>query len=527
MAEAAQRREAAITSIAERAVRVRVKVKKVLTKHNDENQEKEAAIREKLYIKMDRAAESKENQQLAYSKNMQLKMDKIMVVKERAQLAQDELGEALEKKMREAAQRKDKAVAKDASSVAQENRKKLIKIEQLQAEADSKLEHLEVLCQNKQDAASQRKRETLGEITMNVAQNNKKKQEKAELLHQVKHAELTLVSKRLNERLQCANERKEFNLAEIVAKVTEQNTIVADRVEEVHRQRNNLVNEIQCKIENKLESATKRKDRQEKTTGIGEKIERGKLHRLAQDADLSSIQQKLDEKILSANQRKELNMLAKVAKAAEGNRIVSEKVQEVQDKRASATHEIQSKSEMKLESATKRKEMQLEMNSDKIESFNVRREKVLQALDAKQDIEIPKAKELISVKLEEAAARREKILLEKAEQAGFVGSRSRTNSEISNRFRANSGSSSSVARSPLLINNGNTIRSPFSPTKLEYSLDEVASEGSRKKEAVENSLQCDKPMPFWRLILTLPMTIVGKFVSEVQKVFSFFKFSSN
>jgi len=41
--------------------------------------------------------------------------------------------------MRETAQRKDKAVATDASSVAQENRKKLIKIEQLQAEADSKL----------------------------------------------------------------------------------------------------------------------------------------------------------------------------------------------------------------------------------------------------------------------------------------------------------------------------------------------------------------------------------------------------
>jgi len=229
--------------------------------------------------------------------------------------------------------------------------------------------------------------------------------------------------KAIREKASAKSDRAVFNLAAKVTKAAEDNKIVAARVEQVHKRRKSEMIKIQCKHENKLESAAKRKERiQEKAYSPDDKLERAKLHKLANDANLSTVQKRLDDKMLTVIERKELNVASKAAKAAEDNKIVATRVDQVQKKRESAINEIQCKHEIKLQSATKRKEEHQEADILKRETFNLRRQKALQTFEDKQNTELPKAKQNISVKLEEASARREKLLIEKAEQAAFIGS---------------------------------------------------------------------------------------------------------
>ena len=447
LAEAAERREIELNKVVTRNSVHLSGVKKAQNKVNDRHHDRSTAIREKQSIKVERALESIENQQLRCAQNMERKMEKIIQAKEKA----------------------NKPLM-DQNSF----QKKLLE-------------------------ASERKRATLGEVVLNVTQINKAKQEKANLFLQEKEAKVALAQERLNEKMTTASKRKEDNLKAKISKAVEENSVVAERVEEVRKRRDAHVLEIQTKHESKLDSAKKSQNfKLEAQSGATEKIERAKQHKISRDADLCSIKQKIEFKMISANQRKEMNLQARVEKVAEENRVVSEKVQQLQEKHASLVNEIQSKHENKLEAAVKRKEqVQKEVHIGKNEVSSVRREKVLQLGD-KQNEEVQKHKENLSLRLTEAAARREELLNKKIDQAGQSSKKSKAKS-----------------RSALVLGVTDTSVPPISPVTLEQRLvEETKGVTEHEAEEYEGILHIFQQLP--GLILTFT---VAAFMNAV----SFFK----
>lgn len=520
LVKATNRRQTIISKIAQRATAHCNGVKNVLADCQNQRNAEVDSIKERVSAKNDRATKQMENRKHRYSQVMQRKMHAIARVKENAQLEQHELNEKIEKRLLEVTQRKEQILEKDiVGRITEENRKKVMKLEQLNKAVDDKIHQIEASCQNKLLAADERKKENLNNLSQNAAHSTKKRRERATLHKLSQDADLSNAQRRLEDRLLTANDRKELNVAARAAKAAEDNKTIAARVEEVQRKRESAIQEIQCKHENKLESAVKRKMRMdenksspsttegklerarlhklsmnadlsavqrtldnklitaiekkeitlaakaakaaednkviaarveevqrkresvaneiqckhisklesaakrkelahEKVSTTEGKLERARLFKLAQDADQTSAHKKIEHKILIANERKEHNIAVIVAKAAEGNKTVTARVEEVQKKRESTVNEIQCKHVLKLESATKRKEKHQEVDSVKRENVNLRRQKALQTFEKRQNIELPKAKQSISIKLDEASARREKILNEKVEQAG-------------------------------------------------------------------------------------------------------------
>jgi hypothetical protein len=602
LAEAAERREIELNKVVTRNSVHLSGVKKAQNKVNDRHHDRSTAIREKQSIKVERALESIENQQLRCAQNMERKMEKIIQAKEKANkplmdqnsfqkklleaserkratlgevvlnvtqinkakqekanlflqekeakvaLAQERLNE----KMTTASKRKEDNLKAKISKAVEENsvvaerteevrkrrdahvleiqtkyesklesatkRKELseairspkrrtmhVSVESPNSEIQTKLEswvppspQMETLNSRLAEAAERREVE-LNKVVSNVAQINKAKQEKANLFLQEKEAKVALAQERLNEKMNTASKRKEESLKAKISKAVEENSVVAERVEEVRKRRDAHVLEIQTKHESKLDSAKKSQNfKLEAQSGATEKIERAKQHKISRDADLCSIKQKIEFKMISANQRKEMNLQARVEKVAEENRVVSEKVQQLQEKHASLVNEIQSKHENKLEAAVKRKEqVQKEVHIGKNEVSSVRREKVLQLGD-KQNEEVQKHKENLSLRLTEAAARREELLNKKIDQAGQSSKKSKAKS-----------------RSALVLGVTDTSVPPISPVTLEQRLvEETKGVTEHEAEEYEGILHIFQQLP--GLILTFT---VAAFMNAV----SFFK----
>ena len=602
LAEAAERREIELNKVVTRNSVHLSGVKKAQNKVNDRHHDRSTAIREKQSIKVERALESIENQQLRCAQNMERKMEKIIQAKEKANkplmdqnsfqkklleaserkratlgevvlnvtqinkakqekanlflqekeakvaLAQERLNE----KMTTASKRKEDNLKAKISKAVEENSVVAERIEEVRKRRDAHVLEIQTKYESKLESATKRKElseairspkrrtmhvsvespnseiqtkleswvppspqmETLNsrlaeaaerrevelnKVVSNVAQINKAKQEKANLFLQEKEAKVALAQERLNEKMNTASKRKEESLKAKISKAVEENSVVAERVEEVRKRRDAHVLEIQTKHESKLDSAKKSQNfKLEAQSGATEKIERAKQHKISRDADLCSIKQKIEFKMISANQRKEMNLQARVEKVAEENRVVSEKVQQLQEKHASLVNEIQSKHENKLEAAVKRKEqVQKEVHIGKNEVSSVRREKVLQLGD-KQNEEVQKHKENLSLRLTEAAARREELLNKKIDQAGQSSKKSKAKS-----------------RSALVLGVTDTSVPPISPVTLEQRLvEETKGVTEHEAEEYEGILHIFQQLP--GLILTFT---VAAFMNAV----SFFK----
>ena len=471
-------------------------------------QEKEAKValaQERLSEKMTTASKRKED-------NLKAKISKAVeensVVAERTEEVRKrrdahvlEIQTKYESKLESATKRKELSEA-----IRSPKRRTMhVSVESPNSEIQTKLEswvppspQMETLNSRLAEAAERREVE-LNKVVSNVAQINKAKQEKANLFLQEKEAKVALAQERLSEKMTTASKRKEDNLKAKISKAVEENSVVAERVEEVRKRRDAHVLEIQTKHESKLDSAKKSQNfKLEAQSGATEKIERAKQHKISRDADLCSIKQKIEFKMISANQRKEMNLQARVEKVAEENRVVSEKVQQLQEKHASLVNEIQSKHENKLEAAVKRKEqVQKEVHIGKNEVSSVRREKVLQLGD-KQNEEVQKHKENLSLRLTEAAARREELLNKKIDQAGQSSKKSKAKS-----------------RSALVLGVTDTSVPPISPVTLEQRLvEETKGVTEHEAEEYEGILHIFQQLP--GLILTFT---VAAFMNAV----SFFK----
>ena len=431
---ASQRRDTVLANVIQKASQHSNEVKNVVLDVDTQKKAQVKALEAKLSERTLKVNENKENIVGSISNKVQIKMEKISNAKKSVQMAAAELGLKVEKKMNSVAERKEKLLAEQVvGKAAESNIKKLLKVKAVKENTQQRLNTLEACNQNKLSSAVKKKRESLLEVSAHAAQSTKKKLERAMLYQHAKEAELNLIQKKLEDKLLSACERKEEVIASKAAKAGQQFSATTERAKEVLKQRESMEMEIKCKSENKIESAMKRKKnlREEESHKIEQQnIRREKVLELSKD-DTASMQKKLEDKLLSACERKEEVIASKAAKAGQQFSATTERAKEVLKQRESMEMEIKCKSENKIESAMKRKKNLREEESHKIEQQNIRREKALEAKELKERIEVPLAKAQLSLKLNKAAVRRESLLLEKVEHASGNGNRSRTNSDKS------------------------------------------------------------------------------------------------
>lgn len=246
-----------------------------------------------------RRRETKKNQVISLAAARFQRAKKVSVEVASKQKDEEEmLVENIEKKLRDASQRKEDLNAQNVSTIKDKQYKKVMKVDLKRAE-------------------------------------DIKNEQKAKVA--------------LDEKLLNGRERKESTLAEKVLKVSAANQLVASRVCEEKRNRETTEREMFCKYENKLASSSKRKElNRSPNSQFNDKVERVKHHKLAQDADQSLRKREIDEKMESAVRRREEKLNERINKAANSNNIVSKRVQDVLTSREDRAKELRFEHQMKL-----------------------------------------------------------------------------------------------------------------------------------------------------------------------------------
>uniref|UniRef100_A0A7S3Q030 Uncharacterized protein n=1 Tax=Chaetoceros debilis TaxID=122233 RepID=A0A7S3Q030_9STRA len=428
--EANLRRENNLSNLSGKASAHIDVVKNVLSERQNQIHQESISIQEKIAAKKKRAVQQKEKLKEMNNIKSQNTFEKISRAKENARIAQGQKAQKIEDKLTKAAERRENLVVHTiVKKSAEVNKTKMKKVEKWQENENIKIQNIEAKYLSKLAAASERKQEVISSVVENNANSTKKKMQRVKLFKDSKDAEVENIQRKLEDKLLTATERKELSIAAKVAKAAEENKAVEEKVQQVQKMRESSVSLIHMKHMNKLESANRRIQRSQNgdrsTPCTTEKIENAKRFKLAQDASLSEIQLVLDEKLKSANERKETNLAAKVAKAAGSNKIVESRLQEAQKKQDKEVSDIERKLNERLLTAAERKEVNLAARVAKVAEANeMVADRVLE-LQRKREATVQETQTKTKSKHESSNERREKILLEKR------GSRSRSQSEAS------------------------------------------------------------------------------------------------
>lgn len=470
--EANLRRENNLSNLSGKASAHIDVVKNVLSERQNQMHQESVSIQEKIAAKKKRAVQQKEKLEEMNNIKSQNAFEKISRAQENARIAQGQKAQKIEDKLTKAAERRENLVINTiVKKSAEVNKTKMKKVEKWQENENIKIQNIEAKHLSKLAAASERKQEVISSVVENNANSTKKKMQRAKLFKDSKDAEVENIQRKLEDKLLTATERKELSLAAKVAKAAEENKAIEEKVQQVQKMRESSVSLIHMKHMNKLESANRRIQRSQtvdrSTPCTTEKIENAKKFKLAQDASLSEIQSVLDEKLKSANERKEMNLAAKVAKAAGSNKIVESRLQEAQKKQDKEVSDIERKLNEKLITAAERKEVNLAARVAKVAEANeMVADRVLE-LQRKREATVQETQTKTKSKHESSNERREKILLEKR------GNRSRSQSEASASSSAGLDSSAidpaknEVVDSAQSINNNVSTENMLKPQVME------------------------------------------------------------
>jgi len=349
--------------------------------------------------------------------------------------------------------------------------------------------------QSRLDDASLRREKALSEISNRARSHCNQVSNAVNTLNTQKKEESSTLSRKLAEKAQFTEMQKENLKREYSIKVQEK----MDKISQIKEADASKAAEIDMKVQQKLATANNRKKEVLTTvssctaSSMKDRFERAKLNRLSQDAGLESLRKKLDDKMLTASQRKEDTMVSITSKVAEENQNIVERTKYLMNQREQSLREILCKHENKLEGASQRKQRLVQEELQKQEMSNLRREKVLESNNTKNEVLIPKAKEDLTLKLEEAAARRTTFLLQKSEQAGF-----KTN--------ANKG-----------IDGHSDISS--SGTMRTKSLDMPTEQEGESSPKFKNFALCDVANVFPTGILDFPKIIIGLVAGFLMNIF--------
>ena len=394
----------------EYSIKMQEKMEKI-SRAKNMDKEVAAEVEEKAQKKMTIAEENKESLRREYSAKMQEKMEKISRVKEMDKEIAAEVEEKAQKKMTIVNENKEN-IKREYSVKMQEKMEKISRAKHIDAATAAEIEEK---AQKKMAIAEENKESLRREYSV-------KMQEKMEKISRVKEMDKETaaeIEEKSNAKIASAAERKSNIVAENVNKVASSLKKKRNRVEQNKFLEDMKVKDIQISHENKLECASARKmqvlSSVSSCTASSTKkgLERARLYRLAQDADISSLKKKLEDKMEGATGRKDEVITTITSKAAEENKNIIDRTKELINQREINVREMLCKHENKLEGANKRKERIAKEDFERKELANFRREKVLENVHIKDTVVLPKNKEQLESKLEEAAVRRCNLLMEK------------------------------------------------------------------------------------------------------------------
>lgn len=234
---------------------------------------------------------------------------------------------------------------------------KMDKVSKQMQAAESKIAELSQKFNHKMKAASERKSKHLDGFVREKVVNKNIKLEKAKDRQLAKDTKVSSLEKKLEAKLLAALERKEAIVAAKAAKAAGDISASANRGQDAEEKKEQMMLKIKDKSQKKMNSASKRRKQLralEKKKKEVMMIRREMAKSMNNNDKIESIQKKLAVKMSSAQERKQLFVDAKVAKASTYSSSVSERGQEITRKRESGGL-TKSTLDEKLEAATKRK----------------------------------------------------------------------------------------------------------------------------------------------------------------------------
>lgn len=239
------------------------------------------------------------------------------------------------------------------------------------------LKKLEEKFTRKMTLAMQRKSDTINKTVEKASESRIKFQEKNSQQDSKKVSNMQV---KLEKKLLAALERKENIVQARARKAAGKVSLSSERGQSALKQKELMMEKIKAQNQSKLNSAKSRRERLRELEK--EKREISTMRRLmsqriqcSDDVSVSSLQDKIEQRLKSANERKKRYLAAKASRAAEHVSSTSERGIEVKKERET---KIRSETENKLESVAKRRSRLEEENAKKKEIIRKRREYALE-----------------------------------------------------------------------------------------------------------------------------------------------------
>ncbi len=235
---------------------------------------------------------------------------------------------------------------------------KMDKVSQSLQAAESKVVSLSKALSDRMLAASMRRENHMEKSVRGKVAHKNMKLEKAKGKQVEKDAKVSQMQKNLEKKLLAALERKEAVVAARAAKASGDISVSSTRGKTALEKKELMMIKIRKKSERKLDTASKRRKQLralEKRKKEVMMMRREMTKAMNADEKLEDMQKRLSNKLSLAQERKDMFIQAKKAKAAEYGSSALDRGEEITKERESSDIQQKTKLEEKLEAAAKRK----------------------------------------------------------------------------------------------------------------------------------------------------------------------------
>jgi len=327
----------------------------------------------KLTERTVKVAQNKAERTNALVKNLALKNKekekKTLQKKNSDQDGQQKLEEELNERIKAAVQRKKQIISENVvGKVSESLTKKSSQLNQMKKKDLDRVRDLQAMVASKLNAATARKQQALCEVTNNLSNIVKSKKERSMLVKNAEDANLSLSKIMLEKKLIKANERRENEIINRQVMSAEKNSAKFERSKEISRQLNFKARETRCKLENRMTSASQRKERlqteeNQKNEAMNRRRQRvldkqtGMTSDAQKTAEILALETKLTEKAVKATQNKidRTNMIVK--SLAEKNKEKEVKILLKKENDQAGRQKLEVKIEEKIKAAEQRKDI--------------------------------------------------------------------------------------------------------------------------------------------------------------------------
>lgn len=236
------------------------KVKTVFSNVNQQREEKVSVLLNKLSersLKIEHHADDMSiGSNSTVSKNEE-KFQKIAQIKQSAEEAKVKLAEKVTKKVEDAVQRRNQYIEENVlNKVTKSLEKKKLQTQEFMDDNSIKVKYLEEELEKKQTEVAEKKRKTLFDLSLNLANAAKDKQKRISDSNLAKDADASSKKEELFQKMNSAVDRKDHILASKKATSALKNSCVLERVNEKRAEHEKLKLELKHRQQSRMISAT-------------------------------------------------------------------------------------------------------------------------------------------------------------------------------------------------------------------------------------------------------------------------------